>query len=93
MPDGAEPCEAYRQLDRKLNAALICAGVASQERGEWAAQQTELWKAITDAFFMACEVNGYASSMGGVHGHHIAEQVRCIKERLEPFVTPTRERE
>lgn len=31
-----------RQLERKLNAALIVAGVASKERGEWAVDRDAL---------------------------------------------------
>lgn len=31
-----------RQLERELNAALICAGVAAKERGEWAAERDSL---------------------------------------------------
>jgi hypothetical protein len=31
-----------RKLERELNAALICAGVASKERGEWEAERQAL---------------------------------------------------
>lgn len=34
--------EHARQLERELNAALIAAGVASLERGEWAAERAAL---------------------------------------------------
>lgn len=31
-----------RQLERELHAAIICAGVASKERGEWAVERDAL---------------------------------------------------
>ena len=34
--------EFARQLERELNAALVCAGVASLERGEWAVERAAI---------------------------------------------------
>ncbi len=34
--------DEIERLKRELNAALICAGVASKERGEWAAEREDL---------------------------------------------------
>lgn len=36
-----------RQLERELNAALIVAGVAAKERGEWAAEREALLAGVT----------------------------------------------
>lgn len=38
--------EHARQLERELNSALICAGVASKERGEWAGEREDLVDAL-----------------------------------------------
>lgn len=36
------PAEFARQLERELDAALLCAGVAAKERGEWALERERL---------------------------------------------------
>lgn len=41
--------EHAKGLERELNAALVAAGVASMERGEWQAQRAGLYVLIREA--------------------------------------------
>ena len=41
------PADFARHLERELHAMTICAGVASKERGEWAAEREDLRTALT----------------------------------------------
>jgi hypothetical protein len=40
------PADFARELERELNATRIIAGVASKERGEWAAERKDLRDAL-----------------------------------------------
>lgn len=44
-PSPYVPAELARQLEGELYAALVCAGVASLERGEWAGEREDLIEA------------------------------------------------
>ena len=41
--------DTARKLETELSAALICAGVAAKERGEWAEDRSHLVKALEQA--------------------------------------------
>lgn len=66
--DSGELLVLARQLEIELNSALICAGVASKERGEWASQMREAAQAIrclTAALQMAVRQNSHDMVMTG----------------------------
>ena len=48
-PSAPSAADFACQLERELNAAVLCAGVAAKERGEWAAERERLEKELKRA--------------------------------------------
>lgn len=43
---GVVTAQFCRRMERELNAARVCAGVAAKERGEWATERDDLLKEV-----------------------------------------------
>lgn len=92
-PSPYVPAELARQLERELYAALVCAGVASLERGEWAAEREELIEAAALECDNEAQTQGiYANEAGSpglrlVHSTAsnalmaVAHRIRALKAR------------
>lgn len=84
-----------RQLEQELNAALICAGVASKERGEWAVEREAITKAnptltlIREAIFNELDILNWDFSMDENRVDFADRVVAWISQKQVTQTTPT----
>lgn len=73
----AVPADFARELERELNAVRICVGVASKERGEWAAEREGLVNQLNTA---EAKLNYLRSCRAGEMGERLFEMEKVITE-------------